>query len=401
MTVISARVNRVLIAIAISLLLATVAASITETSPDSAILRGDFPAFYTMAVVAHEGSGERLYDLAFQQEIQARYWPSLSTSVLPIAYPAFMAIPLLPLAHLSPQMARISWIICMLIATLGAVWMMIKSFSNLLTFRWQTAVACLSFFPLFAGIIGGQAIGVSLLLLAAITRFSVKQSMAGQIVVGLLAGLWMFKPHYALAVVWALLLQRQGWALLSWAITGVALWLVGAHVGGIDWLGHWLAFAKQFSHIDLVTNSDQMTGVAPFLFSVVKRLAGTEYYSERVWASLSILFSVLVPLALFAIHKSVSERSPSDPQTLYLLIAPVLLLLAPAANFYDLALLLLPLGATISPYKVRDVRILTAIIALSALALLSRELSSFGGPFLLSSSIGAFIFTRILRAKPD
>lgn len=401
MSVISARANRVLIAIAISLLLATIVASVTETNPDSAILRGDFPAFYTMAVVAREGSGERLYDLALQQEIQARYWPSLSEGVLPVAYPAFMAPQVLPLAYLSPHIARVSWILCMLVATLGAVRMIIKSYSNLRGLGWQTTVVCLSFFPLFAGVIGGQAIGVSLLLLAAITSLSVSTSRANQFAVGLLTGLWMFKPHYALAVVWALLLQRRGWALLSWALTSVALWLVGAHVSGIDWLGHWVIFAKQFSHIDLVTNSDQMTGVVPFLFSTVKRLAGSEYYSERVGASLSMLSSALVLLALFAIHKTVSKRSPSDPRALYPLIAPVLLLFAPAANFYDLALLLVPLGATISPYKVRDVRVLTAIIALSALALLSRELGFFGGSFLLSSGIGAFLLTRILRAKPD
>ncbi|MEY4701874.1 MAG: hypothetical protein RL326_2061 [Pseudomonadota bacterium] len=401
MSTLSPRVNRFLVAIAISLLLATIVASVTETSPDSAILRGDFPAFYTMAVVAREGSGGRLYDLVFQQEIQARYWPSLSASVLPVAYPAFMAMPLLPLAYLSPHIARFSWIICTLLATLGAVQMMIKSFSNLRALRWQTTVVCLGFFPLFAGVIGGQAIGVSLLLLAAITSLSVSTSMANQLAVGLLTGLWMFKPHYALAVVWLLLLQRRGWALLSWALTSVALWLIGAHVSGIDWLGHWLAFAKQFSHIDLLTNSDQMTGVVPFLFSIVKRVSGSEYYSERVWASLSMLSSALAPLALFAIHKTLSKRSPSDPRALYLLIAPVLLLLAPAANFYDLALLLISLGATISPFRVRDVRILTAIIVLSALALLSRELGFFGGSFLLSSSIGGFIFTRVLRVKPD
>jgi hypothetical protein len=169
----------------------------------------------------------------------------------------------------------------------------------------------------------------------------------------------------------------------------------------MNWLEHWVTFAKQFSHIDLLTNSDQMTGVVPFLFSIVKRLADAEYYSERVWASLSMLSSALVPLMLFVMHKTASKLSPSDTRALYLLIPPVLLLFAPAANFYDLALLLLPLSATISPFKVRDTRILTAIIALGALALLSREFSFFGGSFLLSSSIGAFIFMRILRAKPD
>ena len=401
MDVISARATRVLIAIATSLLLATIVAGLTETNPDSAILRGDFPAFYTMAVVAHEGAGERLYDLAFQREIQARYWPSLSQSVLPVAYPAFIAMPLLPLAYLSPHIARVSWIICMLVATLGAVWMMIKSFSNLRELRWQTAVVCFSFFPLFAGVIGGQAIGVSLLLLAAITRLSVSQSVTSQITVGLFTGLWMFKPHYALAVVWAFLLQRRGWALLSWALTSLALWLVGAHVSGIDWLGHWVTFAKQFSHIDLLTNSDQMTGVVPFLFSVTNRLAGTELFPERVWTSLSLFSSILVPLALLAIHQTVSKLPSSNPRALYLLIAPILLLFAPAANFYDLALLLVPLSAMISPFRVRDVRIMTTIITLSALVLLSRELSFFGGSFLLSSNIGAFIFTRVLRAKPD
>ena len=225
--------------------------------------------------------------------------------------------------------------------------------------------------------------------------------MTNQLTVGLLSGLWMFKPHYALAIVWVFLLQRQGWALLSWVLTCVALWLLGAHVSGMHWLEHWVAFVKQFSHIDLVTNSDQMTGLVPFLFSIVKRVAGSEHYSERVWASLSMLSSALVPLSLLAVYQRASKLPSPNPRAPYLLVAPILLVLAPAANFYDLALLLVPLGATISPYKVRDVRIVTAVIVLSALALLSRELGFFGGSFLLSIGIGAFIFARILRAKPD
>jgi hypothetical protein len=399
MSDISARVNRFLIAIATSLLLATIVASLTETSPDSAILRGDFPAFYTMAVIAHEGTGERLYDLSFQQEIQARYWASLHESVLPVAYPAFMAIPLLPLSYLGPHVARLSWIMCMLVAALSAASIMSKSSPTLHAFRWQTAVLCLSFFPLFAGIIGGQAIGASLLLLAAITRLSICEFMGSQMILGLLTGLWMFKPHYALAVVWILLLQRRGWALVSCASTSILLWILSAHVAGTNWLQNWLTFAKHFSHIDLVTNSDQMTGVVPLLFSMAKRFAGSYFPTEPTWTSASLVSSALVPLILLAIHLVVSKRPASDPRVLYLLIAPTLLLFAPAANFYDLALLLIPLSTILSPRDLRDIRIMTAIIVLSACVLLSREIGFFGGAFLLSSSVGTFAVARILRAK--
>jgi hypothetical protein len=400
MTDISPRGNRVLIALAISLSLAILGSLFTETAPDSAIRRGDFPAFYTLAVIAHEGAGERLYDLVFQQEIQARYWASLNAAVLPVAYPAFLAIPVTPLAYLNPEIARICWILCMLVATHAAVWILSQGVLSLARYRWQTMVVWLCFFPLFTGVIGGQAVGLSLLILAAIVTLSRSQSRKEQLLLGTLTGLWMFKPHYALTVVCGLIIQRRGWALLSWGLTSVALWLLGICVSGIDWLSKWFLFAERFSHIDLVTNSDQMAGLVPFFFSAIKRSNPSIADWSRFWSGASLISAVLVPLLLLAVHRVVSANAPTNKSLLYLSIPPILMLFAPAANFYDLALLLIPLSVALSPVKRGDVRIMIAIIIVSACTLLTREYGFFGGSFLLSSCIGVFVVARVLRLKP-
>jgi hypothetical protein len=399
MASISPRANRALIALAVGLSIAILVSLRAETTPDSAIRRGDFPAFYTLAVIAHEGAGARMYDLTFQQAIQARYWNSLTTAMLPVAYPAFFAIALSPLAYLQPESARVCWIVCMLVASISAISILSQRFSSLASCHWQVAVAWLCFFPFFAGVIGSQSVGLSLLLLATIVTLSCERSRTAQILVGTLTGLWMFKPHYALAVVYGLVIQRRCWSLVSWGLSSVVLWLLGAYISGIDWMGRWLIFAARFAHIDLVTNSDQMTGVVPFLFSALKRLnpAATDW--AEFWSYATIFSALLVPLLLLVVGRRLSAAAPSDKFSLYLSIPPILLLCAPAANFYDLALLLIPLSVTLCPTKLSDVRNMTIIIILSACAILSREYGIFGGSFLLSSGLGAFVTARILRSK--
>jgi len=368
-----------------------------DNAADSAIARGDFPAFYTLAVVAKEGSGGSMYDLRFQQEIQGRYWDSLRTGVLPVAYPAFLAGPLLPLAFLEPATARVVWILINLLATLTAVTITCGATPALRSLRWQTGIVWLSFFPLFAGIIGGQAVGLSLGLFAAIVALSRSSTRSSNLALGILSGLWMFKPHYAIAVVVLLLIQRRGVALLAWALTCVALWLVGSAVAGLNWVHDWLLFARFFSHIDLATNSDQMTGIAPFLYSLAKRAVSPEALGAESWLVISLTISAFVPVLLLAAHRVTAQAARPDHSLSYLMIAPALLLCAPAANFYDLALVLVPLSAMLSPYRAADRRIMMAITALGAVSLLSREYGVYGGPFLVSTLSGAFIAGSLLR----
>lgn len=399
MSVFSGRENRVLAAVGLGILLATIAASLSQNQPDSAIVRGDFPAFYTMAVVVKEGLGERLYELALQQEVQARYWKSLSASLLPAAYPPYLAALLLPLAYLEPAAARATWIIANALATLCAVVIMSQALPTLRPYRWQMCVLSLSFFPLLAGVIGGQSVGLSLILLAAIVALSKSPSKTRQIELGILTGLWMFKPHYALAAVWLLLVQRRGNALLAWAFTSLVLWLLGATVSGISWFDHWLVFARQFSHIDIVTNSDQMTGVVPFLYSATKRLALGEILGQDLLFQSTVVVAAFVPISLFFINREAMRRAAPDTSLPYLMIAPILLICAPAANFYDLSLLLIPVSSVISPSETRDRRILIAILILSACGVLLRECDVYGSSFALSVILGTFVSVRLFRGR--
>lgn len=397
MTATSPRANRILIALGLGILIALCVSLLSTNAPDSAIARGDFPAFYTLAVVANEGSGGSLYNLGFQQEIQGRYWNSLKTGVLPVAYPAFLAVPLLPLAFLDPLTARIAWIFTNLFATLAAIAVVCGTAPALRACRWQTVVVWLSFFPLLAGIIGGQAVGLSLVLLATIVALSRSSSRNGDIALGILSGLWMFKPHYALASVWLLLIQRRGLALLAWTITCAALWVAGSTVAGSNWLQEWFFFARSFSHIDLATNSDQMTGVVALLFSLVKGSSSAEALESESWLLLSLAVGVLIPIFLFITHRVTDRAAPRDRSLPYLMIAPTLLICTPAANFYDLSLLLVPLSAILSPERASDRRMMMSITVLGAVSLLLREYGVYGGPFLVSTLVGVFVASTLLR----
>ena len=397
MTVFSPRANRILIAVGIGILIAICISPLRKNAADSAIARGDFPAFYTLAVMAKEGSGESLYNLRLQQEVQGRYWDSLKTGVLPVAYPAFLALPILPLALLDPLMARVAWILINLLATITSIVVTCRTTPALRACVWQTGVVWLSFFPLLAGIIGGQAVGLNLILLATIIALSRSSSRKSAATLGILCGLWMFKPHYALAVVWLLLIQRRGLALVTWTLTCVALWVVGVTIAGFDWVQDWFLFAHSFSHIDLATNSDQMTGVVAFFYSLAKRALSPDALESELWAPLSLAIWTIVPAFLFIAHRAATRGTPTDRSLPYLLIAPILLLGAPAANFYDLSLLLIPLSGILSPERASDRHMMIAITVLGAASLLSREHGFYGGPFLVSTLVGVFVARSLLR----
>lgn len=131
MNVLSARINRFLIAAALGLAIAIIGALSIEQAPSAAIVRGDFPAFYTMATLASRGEGARLYDLETQRQVQNEAWPSLDGSVLPVAYPAFLAFFIEPLAKLSPSNARLVWVVGMGICVVVAGALIARSSSFL------------------------------------------------------------------------------------------------------------------------------------------------------------------------------------------------------------------------------------------------------------------------------
>jgi hypothetical protein len=390
MTVASSRVNRFLIATAIGLVVAIVAALASEQAPSAAIVRGDFPAFYTMATLANRGEGARLYDLETQRQVQNAIWPSLQGSVLPAAYPAFLAFWIEPLATLSPTHARIVWTIVMVLCVVAAGALLARSSPRLRSCTWQVIVGAFLFSPLFLGVLGGQIVGVSVLLYAALLCLDRKNERWSEILIGIIAGLWMYKPHFAGAVVVVFLLQRRWNAIGAWLATSVGLWALGVSVAGLDWLSDWYPFVKGFSHIDLTTNAPQMTGVVPFAYVVYGWMRGDMGNPAHVWEMAAILSALLVPgiLALAARSSLIKIKAGILP-----LVGLLLVLFAPAVNFYDLALGALPLILMLRPSRRSDLLIAGGVVGLSQVTMLLKD-SGIPGVCFVFAVFMTYIFVR-------
>ena len=376
MNVLSARIDRFLIAAALGLAIAIIGALSIEQAPSAAIVRGDFPAFYTMAILTSRGEGARLYDLETQRQIQNEVWPSLDGSVLPVAYPAFLAFFIEPLAKLSPSNARLVWVLGMVLCVAGAGALIARSSSFLRGLTWQVIVTSLLFAPLFLGVLGGQIVGVSVSLYAAILFLDRQQKKEMEIALGVITGLWMYKPHYALAVVVVFLAQRRWRAIGAWLVTCSALWSLGASVAGVGWLSEWSVFAKAFAHIDLVSNAPRMTGVVPFLYVLSGWVSEGWRARIELWQALTLMSALVVPIALTFL----SRRRDTPIGNLGLLaVGPLLVLLAPAVNFYDLALGALPLLLLFRPKRRGDLVIIGGVIALSQVVILFKDAGVAGG----------------------
>lgn len=394
MNVLSARVDRFLIAAALGLAMAVIGALSIEQAPSAAIVRGDFPAFYAMATLASRGEGAQLYDLERQRQVQNELWPSLEGSVLPVAYPAFLAFCLEPLAELSPSNARLAWVIGMTVCVALAGALIARTSPSLRGLTWQVIVTSLLFAPLFLGVVGAQIVGVSALLYAAILFLDRQQKKEMEIPIGILAGLWMYKPHFALAIVMVLIAQFRWRAIGAWFMTCAVLWSLGALVAGVDWLSRWYAFARGFAHIDLVSNAPQMTGFVPFLYVVNDWMSGQEHVGAETWGALTLIFALVVPSVLAFI----SRRGDSNrPNVGLLAVGPLIVLFAPAVNFYDLALAALPLMVLFQPNQRGDRLLAGALIALSQIVIVLKDSGVAGGSFVFALLLSCMLIKATAR----
>jgi hypothetical protein len=353
-----------LIAAALGLVLAIVGALSIEQPPSAAIVRGDFPAFYTLAALASKGEGARLYDLELQRQVQNTIWPSLQGAVLPVAYPAFLAFCIEPLASLSPFVARIVWTIGMMVCVVAAAALVARTAPALRGLTWQILVISLLFSPFFVGVLGGQIVALSVFLYAASICLGRKGGGWWDVALGMVCGLWMYKPHFACGAVLVLLLQRRWVSVVAWLGTSVLLWALGASVAGVAWPVAWYSFVREFAYIDLLTNAHQMTGIVPFLY-LVCRWSGSDWGAHPwIWELATFVSSLVVPIALWQACGSAHARKQGD---LFLLVGPLLVLCAPAVNFYDLVLCALPLLFLFDPRRRSDLAFAGGVVVFSQL----------------------------------
>jgi len=200
--------------------------------PRGAAVGGDFLVFYAAGEIVRSGRGGRLYDPEVQREAQA---PVLGGQRLGLYYfinPAPFALPYALLALLP---FRVAFLLHAALMLLLALWGLraLRPHLPVLQRAWRTTLLLgVSSFPLVHTILGGQNAALALALLC--LAYAALQA-GNDVRVGLSLGLLLYKPQYA-ATLLLLLATRRRWTPVAVAgALGLGLYVAGALACGWDW----------------------------------------------------------------------------------------------------------------------------------------------------------------------
>lgn len=112
----------------------------------------------------------------------------------------------------------------------------------------------------------------------------------------------------------------------------------------------------------------------------------------------TILSSLVVPCAL-----ALAVWRPILPQDrgLIVLVGPLLVLFAPAVNFYDLALAALPLLTLLRPDRRSDLLLVGVVVVVSQVIMLVKDIGVGGLCFLLAMFFAALFVKAVARERAE
>jgi len=341
----------ILTALALALLLATVRYDVDDPASR---LGGDYPTFYGAGAIAASGEWDQLYDAGRQQQEQAGLIND-EGGYLYFAYPPFAAAVYGLLTHLGYRWAFLLHTVLMALALAGAIaalqpWL-----------RWTRLqkpallVIALAFYPVFAGVVGGQNVALSLLLFSAAARLDHDDRA---FLAGLVAALLLYKPQFGVVVLPLLLVARRWRALAGWATGAITLFVVSTLLMGGSWLGDWWGQAGDFSSLNVVANGPNFISFPGFL---ANSLGAGSRLAETIGYGLALLVALAVAREWW--------RFPHDAALWrWGLAAAAAMAVAPQTLFYDGGLLLPALVVVATSWR-RVAPVVAALIAVSWLQL--------------------------------
>jgi len=313
--------------------------AINDSHETSAVRRGDFPAFWSMAVIASGSEPYRLYDLDLQRKVQNEAWPSLNGGVLPAAYPPQVAFALRPLAWVGHGAARLVWTVCSVVAVLVACGILVRSNCAVSWTPWMVFSLLCVFSPVLRGILGGQVLSSVMLLFALTVTLERKNSYWADLLLGIVLGVWLCKPYYALCVIVVPMMQRRWVTLVSFFVVAAASWWVARDVVGPEWFSSWIGFAQNFAAINIETNAHQM----PNLWAQLYRLCAASERTGAAWWGLVAGGYIVTAVSVYALLgdrcvRALLSAPRQNGDLLLVLVISLLVVLMPQVNFYDLGL---------------------------------------------------------------
>jgi len=337
-----ARLSRLAVTVWLGLAIAAVVVVARDTTKSSMLLAGDFPGFYTPAVLIQRGETARYYDAELQRAIHNEFWPSPERSFLMSVYPPYTGILLRPLAELSADQARMVWHLLSLLTFGVAMWSVARLNPDVARHPWLTSAYAALFLPLTIAIVGGQNTPMSMALYGGALLFSRQGTKRGDLVAGALLGAWGYKPQFAIIAIALPLLARR-WRVLAGAllVTGI-YYLMGASLLGWAWPKAWSDAVAYFAPRNFVSNAPAMVSIIGTLKAVALSTGvGASVFSALGW-------TLGTTLLLWLGWRTV-RNGPSAFERSLLLLGPVVCLASPQTLFYDLGIGLLPCLAVARP----------------------------------------------------
>ena len=371
---------------------------ISDSERGSLLKRGDFPAFYSSAMILRQGLGDRLYDTELLKAVQNLYWPSFHGGYISSPYPPYVPAMLLPLAFLPPDAARTVYAVMMIIFLCLAFFVMTRLAPALKKYKLEAAAFCLSFFPLTFGVLGGQNISLSMFLYAAMLRTFSKNTKSGDLLCGLCLGLWFFKPQFAALFVFYFVLARC-WRIVATALSVAGIYyLIAAVFTGPAWPLAWFKAAQEAAALDFPFNQTKMISITGFL----KAMMGF-FPAHPQWGSVAGLAGAFISALLFlglawlyhSIGQLKGEGKRARLQALLEFTAPVALLISPHALFYDLPLCLVPYFKRIRLDTDGKISLFIFVTAFTTVAIIYKEMLIFQPAFFLLLASAAFFYSRL------
>jgi hypothetical protein len=292
----------------------------------SSIANFDFRAFYSAGHIVSSGEGALLYDYDSEKRVQDRLVAPL-WQVTPFFYPAYAALPFVPLSQLSYRGAYFVFLaLNLMLAFLAAV--ILRPYIPSIAALWKPLpiLLFLCSFPLGLAFRQGQVTAILLLLycacFAAIQRGQDFRA-------GILLALALVKFQIALPVAVLFLVWRRWRFMAGFASTAVAVAVLSVCLTGVRGLeGYWQTLTRATytvvtTHVRYAVTPTDMPNLYGFFYFLS---------SGAHWGLMLTLFCSLLVLAWAAFQR------PSLP--LALLVG---VLVSYHVYLYDFGLLLLPI----------------------------------------------------------
>ena len=335
------RQRRIAIAALIAVAIATVVVIFADTRGESSVKTGDFPAFYSLAVITHRGDHSLLYDIKTQTQIQNEFWPDMGGSVLPAAYPPYVAYLIKPLAVLGPVWGKAIWTIICFAVFFISVRILSGIRPTLRGHALELSAGLLLFTPVLMGVIGGQLLAASMLAYVSILKLDQLRTARSELLLGVVIGLWLFKPQYSLIALAIPLVQSRWLVVAGFSLIAAILYCIGVGVMGANWIGDWLSFTHAFAEMNFISNAVQMPNIVGGAIALTQWFDASSGMQSAVRAGALGLCLVLLIYILSISWQQ--KRIPNSAAGAFFLLGPFLAFATPQSNFYDLGLAVIPL----------------------------------------------------------